>query len=87
MEWTEGYLAALRDALFMANSRGLQTPALEAMIDDLIRDAYVIEHEADNKQFRRKQKAAREAYVEPVVSSSRPILLRRISPRRGEMAE
>jgi hypothetical protein len=61
-EWTAGYTQSLRDLVALAHSRRL--PPLpepwQALIDDLIRDADVIEHEQSNVTLRRKLRARRE---------------------------
>jgi hypothetical protein len=65
-EWTAGYTQSLRDLVALARSRRL--PPLpepwQALIDDLVADAAVIEHEAANRTQRARLRAAREAQLE-----------------------
>lgn len=60
-DWTDGYLAALRDVSILARSRDLRTAPLDQLIADLEGDAFVIEHEQNNRMQRRRLTAAREA--------------------------
>jgi|KBSMisStandDraft_5_1062788.scaffolds.fasta_scaffold02298_3 hypothetical protein len=61
-EWTDGYRQALADIAHLAHSRGLvTTPALEALLADVVADALVIEREQDLR--RRRLRATHEAML------------------------
>jgi len=64
--WPDVYRAALTDMRRLATSRGLMTPDLDQLIEDLMQDAYVIEHSLDNRAQRRKLAAAREEPTLPL---------------------
>jgi len=58
--WPDIYRTAVIDVSKLATDRGLMTPELERLIEDLMQDAYVIEHCLDNRAQRRRLAAARE---------------------------
>jgi hypothetical protein len=58
--WPDIYRTALTNVSKLATDRGLMTPGLEQLIEDLMQDAYVIEHSLDNRAQRRRLAAARE---------------------------
>ena len=66
-DWADGYCRAVRDLQYLTQQRGLMTQALEQLLSDLERDAYVIGHEQDNRHQKRKHAAAREALLEPAL--------------------
>jgi len=70
-DWTDGYRQALADIAHLAHSRGLvSTPALEALLADVVADALVIEREQQNRLRVRRLTAAREAL--PLLFESEP---------------
>ena len=67
-DWATGYGRALADLRFLASGRKLMTPGLQALLDDMQRDADVIGHEEDNRMKKRRLTAAREALpIEPLL--------------------
>jgi len=64
--WPDVYRAALADVSRLAKSRGLLTAELDQLIEDLMQDAYVIEHSLDNRAQRRRLAAAKEEPTLPL---------------------
>lgn len=60
--WTDAYRLAIADVRHLAGSRGILSPELSLLLDDLEGDALVIEHASDNRLRRaRLRVVAREA--------------------------
>jgi hypothetical protein len=82
MQWGEGYRRALRDLSYFAQHRGLMSPQLDTLLNDMERDAYVIAHEYDNKQQKKRLAALAEAVppnsmlFDPDPEYTRPLLTR-----------
>ena len=71
-EWADGYRQGLRDLSYLAKQRGVMTVAIQILMQDLERDAFVIGHEYDNKHQRRKMAVIREAMAEPLLPIDPP---------------
>lgn len=60
-EWTDTYRTAIGDVRRLAHSRGIASPGLDLLLDDLESDALVIEREHHNRLRRLRLRAEREA--------------------------
>lgn len=59
-EWTDGYRAALADVARVSRSRGLSSPELGHLLNDLLGDALVIERQQAQRLQRRRLRAVKE---------------------------
>lgn len=66
-DWCSGYRAALCDFGRLIEDRDLMTEPIAQLLRDLDGDAFVIEHELDNKLARKRLRAQREA-IQPALS-------------------
>ena len=63
-DWARGYRAHDADLRVLAASRGLLTRELQWLLDDVMHDASVIEHELDNRLQRQRLRAQREVQLD-----------------------